>query len=484
MRRAAPSAPVVGVAETVSAAPALAPVAAAAFSQRRHCSAPRTNPKLRNVGVIAHVDHGKTTLVDALLTQSGAVKEDASKTRVMDSNDLEKERGITILAKNTCIQLPEHTINIVDTPGHSDFAGEVERALAMLEGFILLVDAHEGPKPGTRYVLKKALESNLKPIVVLNKVDRTTQEKIEDTLDKIEMLFLELAANDDQLDYPVMYGSGKMGYMGTDPTIREGTLQPLFDAIIEHVPVPQERKADHLQASVTSIEVRGKGKKFLTLRIFSGSLAVKDEVFVSDCHAGDELYGLKIQALSNFQGLERIPTDKAGLGDIVVLSGDNIDKLDIKVGNTLCLKGKPAPVPYLPLDPPSFMVNIYPNTSPVAGSDGTKFGGPEIRQRLVEESVRNLAMQLDVCRLGFTPTPTPPLHSHSCPFLRYCVAPQVVGPGEFIVKGRGLMHLGVLFEEMRRQGFEMELGKPSVVYQEIDGKKVCLQTGAASPQQN
>eukprot|EP01061_Rhynchopus_euleeides_P031497 TRINITY_DN52175_c0_g1_i1.p1 TRINITY_DN52175_c0_g1~~TRINITY_DN52175_c0_g1_i1.p1 ORF type:complete len:636 (+),score=240.45 TRINITY_DN52175_c0_g1_i1:230-1909(+) len=361
----------------------------------------------------------------------------------MDSNEIEKERGITILAKNTCIELPNNTINILDTPGHADFAGEVERALQMLEGFILLVDAAEGPKPGTRYVLRKALELNLKPVVVINKIDRSTPEAIEATCDKIESLFLELATHDDQLEYPVLYGSGRSGYMNTDPEKREGTLQPLFDTILETVPPPQESKPDLLQAQVTSIEVKGKGKKFYTIRMRSGSIHLKDEVFVSDFfHPEKALYSFKVQALSKFQGLDRLPTDSAEYGDILVLSGDNVDKLDIQVGHTLCMKNKLAPLPYKPLDEPTFMITLHPNRSALAGRDGSKFGGPEIRARLVDEAVRNLAMRLDI-----------------------------KGPDEFVVSGRGLLHLGVLFEEMRREGFEMELARPTVLMKEIDGKK-------------
>ena len=375
------------------------PAPASFLKQMRFCSVEpsRTNVRLRNVGVIAHVDHGKTTLVDALLGQSGAVKI-KEETRVMDSNEIEKERGITILAKNTCVELSQNTINIVDTPGHSDFAGEVERALQMLEGFILLVDAAEGPKPGTRYVLRKALELDLKPIVVINKVDRTTIANIESTRDSIESLFLELATNDDQLDYPVLYGSGRSGYMSTDINQREGTLQPLFDTIIETVPPPTETQPGVTQAQITSIEVKGKGKKFYTLRMRSGGLKLKDEVVATDFHQpGKALFTFKVQALSKFQGLERIPSESAYFGDIVLLSGDNVDKLALEVGHTLCLKNTNHPLPYKALDPPTFMVTLHPNRSPLAGRDGTKFGGPEVRERLVEEAVRNLAMKLEVC---------------------------------------------------------------------------------------
>eukprot|EP01064_Diplonema_japonicum_P032705 TRINITY_DN620_c0_g1_i1.p1 TRINITY_DN620_c0_g1~~TRINITY_DN620_c0_g1_i1.p1 ORF type:complete len:679 (+),score=164.26 TRINITY_DN620_c0_g1_i1:55-2037(+) len=413
------------------------------FTQKRACTAaPRVNQNLRNVSVIAHVDHGKTTLVDALLNQSGQVKK-MTGTRVMDSNTIEQERGITILAKNTCIQLPDNTINIVDTPGHADFSGEVERALQMVEGFILLVDGAEGPKPGTRYVLQKSLELNLKPIVVINKVDRTDVSKIESTKDKIESLFLELAINDDQLDYPVLYGSGKAGFMSTEMDIREGTLQPLFDAILETIPPPKEATPEKLQVMVTSMEVDSKGKKDITVRVFSGKLGVKDEVFWTDYIQGEKSLGsFKVQSISKFAGLDKIPATSLEFGDIAVIRSDAADKMDIKIGHSLCAKNLLAPLPYKPLDPPTFMVTLHPNRSPVAGQDGKLFGGPDIRDRLQKEVVRNLAMDL-----------------------------EIKGPDEFQVTGRGLLHLGVLFEEMRRQGFEMELSKPTVLFKTVDGVK-------------
>ena len=409
-------------------------------SQKRNCSEPRRQPKIRNVGVIAHVDHGKTTLVDALLQQSGAVKIEGN-ARVMDSNDIEQERGITILAKNTCINLPEHKINIVDTPGHADFSGEVERGLQMVEGFILLVDAAEGPKPGTRYVLRKSLELDLTPIVVINKVDRATPDQIETTCDNIESLFLELAVEDHQLNYPVIYGSGRGGYMSSDPSVREGTLQPLFDTIIKHIPSPKEKSEDKFQAVVQSIEVHGKTVE-VTLRVMSGDLALKDDLIVTDHHNQGKIIGeFKLRDIHGFQGLEKIPQDKASFGDIITIS-EGMNKVPLNIGMTINKKGSPAPLPYKPLDEPTFAVTMHPNRSPVAGTDGKKSGGNEIRDRLMREVVRNLAMRL-----------------------------TVVAPDEFEIKGRGLLHLGILFEEMRREGFEMEMSKPGVLYKEIDGKK-------------
>eukprot|EP01060_Flectonema_neradi_P035369 TRINITY_DN6495_c0_g2_i1.p1 TRINITY_DN6495_c0_g2~~TRINITY_DN6495_c0_g2_i1.p1 ORF type:complete len:652 (+),score=145.53 TRINITY_DN6495_c0_g2_i1:51-2006(+) len=410
-------------------------------SQKRYCSGPRRQEKIRNVGVIAHVDHGKTTLVDALLQQSGHVKIEGN-ARVMDSNDIEQERGITILAKNTCINLPDHKINIVDTPGHSDFSGEVERGLQMVEGFILLVDAAEGPRPGTRYVLRKALELDLKPIVVINKIDRTTLDKIENTCDEIESLFLELAIDEHQLNYPVIYGSGRSGYMSTDPECREGTLQPLFDCIIKEIPPPKETSADAFQAVIQSIEVDNKKRKEVTLRVMSGEIALKDDLIITDYHnEGFATDAFKLRDIFGFQGLDKVPQTTASFGDIITIS-EGLDKLPFSIGMTVNKKGSPAPLPYKALDEPTFAVTMHPSRSPVAGTDGSIVGGNEIRARLQKEVVRNLAMKLNV-----------------------------KGPDEFEVKGRGLLHLGILFEEMRREGFEIEMSKPGVLYKEIDGKK-------------
>eukprot|EP00755_Sulcionema_specki_P013138 Sspe_Gene.53183::Locus_29425_Transcript_2_2_Confidence_0.667_Length_2094::g.53183::m.53183/K06207/typA, bipA; GTP-binding protein len=400
-------------------------------SSRGYCTSVNLSPRdsIRNISVIAHVDHGKTTLVDQLLTQSG---QKITGSRVMDNNEIEQERGITILAKNTSIKHGDRVINIVDTPGHADFSGEVERALQMVEGFILLVDAAEGPKPGTRYVLKKALELNLKPVVVINKVDRAKDSEIESTRDKIEMLFLELATNDDQLEYPVLYGSGKNGYMSDDPTARSGSLLPLLEALVETVPAPMPL-TQNLQLLVTCMEVIG-GKRIATGRLYGGTLKLKDEVFICDYHnPGKDLGSFKVQELLMFDGLERKPVEMAADGDIVCISGDALMKAGIKIGHTLCHKSKLEPRFYKPLDEPTFKITVHPNRSPAAGKDGKKFTGPEIRERLLSEAVRNLAMKL-----------------------------EIAGPDEFKLWGRGLLHLGVLFDAMRREGFELELSKPEV----------------------
>eukprot|EP01062_Namystynia_karyoxenos_P078418 TRINITY_DN8066_c1_g1_i1.p1 TRINITY_DN8066_c1_g1~~TRINITY_DN8066_c1_g1_i1.p1 ORF type:complete len:689 (+),score=277.74 TRINITY_DN8066_c1_g1_i1:131-2197(+) len=409
--------------------------------QRRWCAAGAGRADVRNISVIAHVDHGKTTLVDAMLQQTSGDKK-VKGTRVMDSHELEAERGITILAKNTSIQIPGCTINIVDTPGHADFAGEVERAIQMVEGFILLVDAAEGPKPGTRYVLKKSLEMGLKPIVCINKVDRASQDDIDKTRDSIESLFLELACSEDQLEYPVLYGSGKNGYMNADPTKREGTLGPLWDTVLKTVPAPAERKEGHLQLLIASVDFDDRGKRLAVGRVFSGTVKTKDEVFITDFHDNQVLGSFKVTELMKFDGLDKTTVQEALFGDIICLRGENLDKAGLKIGHTLQLKNQLSPVPYKALDEPTFAVTLHPNRSPLKGADGQRFGGSEIRTRLEQEAVKNLAMRINI-----------------------------VNADEFKVWGRGLLHLGVLFEEMRRQGFEMELAKPTVATKEINGKK-------------
>jgi GTP-binding protein len=389
--------------------------------------------KIRNIAIIAHVDHGKTTLVDQLLRQSGTIKEGSE--RVMDSNALERERGITILAKNTGISYQGYSINIVDTPGHSDFGGEVERTLQMVEGFLLLVDAAEGVLPGTRFVLQKALALNLKPIVLINKIDRKDAD-IARTEGLIQDLFLDLAKNEGQLEFPLLYGSGRLGFLGTSPDITSGTVQPLFDAIIKHIPAPKA-KADHLQLLTTNLDHSDFLGPIIIGRIFSGDLAVGQQVTV--CKDDKVSSPIRIIKMYKFLGLERIETQQAGTGDIVALAG--FDE-PIAIGSTICEVGHPLPLTYVKVDEPTVSIYFSVNDSPFAGRDGTYLTSRHIKDRLEKELRTNVALRVE-------PTSS---------------------PETFKVSGRGQLHLGVLVENMRREGFELQLSAPEVIFKKIDGQ--------------
>ena len=392
---------------------------------------------IRNIAIIAHVDHGKTTLVDQMLRQSGILgKEDVATERVMDSGDLEKERGITILAKNTAIKLPEAKINIVDTPGHMDFGGEVERTLQMVEGFLLLVDAAEGPLPGTRFVLQKALQLNLKPIVLINKIDRKDAD-IEKTESTVHDLFLDLATDSSQLDFPVLYGSSRQGYASLDSTAREGTLQPLFDAILKHIPVPQQ-ESNALRALITNLAYSDYLGRIAIGRIFSGSMSLNKQVIpCKDDYVGAPT---KIIKLYQFEGTKRIEVESADCGDIVAIAGVSED---IAIGTTLCDVGNPAPLPYIAVDEPTIAIYFSVNDSPFVGRDGKILTSRQIRERLEKELKINLALRVEDTDAADT----------------------------FKVSGRGQLHLGILVETMRREGFEIQLSAPEVIYKTVDGEK-------------
>jgi len=392
-----------------------------------------TNP-ICNIAIIAHVDHGKTTLVDQLLKQSGTL--DSGQDRVMDSDSIEKERGITILAKNTGIAYKNHTINIVDTPGHSDFGGEVERTLQMVEGFLLLVDAAEGVLPGTRFVLSKALALGLKPIVVINKIDRKDAE-IETTEDQIHDLFLDLATDESQLEFPILYGSSKLGFMTTDHTKLTDTVTPLLDAIIEHIPNPQAEQ-ENLQLLITNLDRSDFLGPLIVGRIFSGSLSVGDSVVL--CKDEKISRPTKITKMYTFVGVSRVEIETAQVGDIVVVAGFNEQP---ELGATICHENKPAPHAYTKIDEPTLSMYFSVNNSPFKGQEGSLLTSRHIKERLEKELKINVALRVQ----------------------------ETDSPEIFKVSGRGQLHLGILIENMRREGFELQVSAPEVIYKTIDGKK-------------
>lgn len=389
---------------------------------------------IRNIAIIAHVDHGKTTLVNEMLKQSGTMKEAVD--RVMDSQDLERERGITILAKNTSIRLQSGTINIVDTPGHLDFSGEVERTLQMVEGFILLVDAAEGPLPGTRFVLRKALALNLKPIVVINKIDRKDAD-IERTEDLVQDLFLDLATHEDQLVYPVLYGSSRSGYMSTDKELRSGTLQPLFDAIALQIPAPVQTK-ENLQLLIINLDYSDYLGRIGVGRVFNGTISVGQQIIA--CKGDTVSKPIKVTKLYTFEGVSRKETTTASFGDIIAIAGFNDE---ITIGSTVCDVDKPDPVDYRDVDEPTLSMYFSVNNSPFSGKEGTLVTSRQIKERLEKEIKTNLALRVETTEAG----------------------------DAFKVSGRGQLHIGILVEEMRREGFELQLSAPEVIYKTIDGQK-------------
>ena len=394
--------------------------------------------EIRNIAIIAHVDHGKTTLVDEMLKQSGTIKSDSDSQvdRVMDSGDIEKERGITILAKNASIRLPNIKINIVDTPGHMDFGGEVERTLQMVEGFLLLVDAAEGPLPGTRFVLQKALQLDLKPIVLINKIDRK-DANIERTESMIHDLFLDLATKDNQLDFPTLYGSSKNGFVSTDPDATEGSMQPLFDVICKHVPVPEEEDSD-LRFLITNLDYSNFLGRIGIGKVISGSLEVGQQVV---CCKKDKVSApIKVSKIYQFEGISRVEADRAEFGDIIAISGF---EEDLEIGTTICNVGKPLPVDYVDIDEPTISLFVSVNKSPFSGREGDLLTSRQIRDRLYKELKTNVALQVE----------------------------DTDTTESFKVSGRGQLHLGILIETMRREGFELAISAPHVIYKEIDGKK-------------
>lgn len=392
---------------------------------------------IRNIAIIAHVDHGKTTLVDQLLKQSGTIKAgEGNVDRVMDSGDIEKERGITITAKNTAIVLPEAKINIIDTPGHMDFAGEVERTLQIVEGFLLLVDAAEGPLPGTRFVLQKALALDLKPIVLINKTDRKDAD-IERVEEEIHELFLEIALKDEQIDFPILYGSSKLGFVSKDPKATSGDVQPLFKAILDEIPAPTQKK-EHLQLLVISLDHSDYLGRMGIGRVFNGNIKLGDQIVC--CKDNYTSKQMKVTKLYQFEGLEKAEVESAKFGDIVAVTGF---EEEITIGTTICNTENPDPIAYTEIDEPTLSVFMSVNKSPFSGKEGTLLTSRQIRDRLFKELKTNVALRVEETDSAET----------------------------FKVSGRGQLHIGVLIETMRREGFEIQVSAPEVIYKMVHGKK-------------
>ena len=398
-----------------------------------------TKRAIRNIAIIAHVDHGKTTLVDQLLRQSGTFRENqAVDTRVMDSNDLEKERGITILSKNCAVEYEGTHINIVDTPGHADFGGEVERVLSMVDSVLLLVDAQEGPMPQTRFVTRKALALGLKPIVVVNKIDRPGA-RADWAINQTFELFDKLGANDEQLDFPIVYASGLNGYAGMDESVRGGDMKPLFDAILKYVPVRDDNPDGPLQMQITSLDYSSYVGKIGIGRINRGRVKPGMDVLVVNGQDDKNPIKGRINQVLNFKGLERVLVDEAVAGDIVLINGIE----DIGIGVTVTAVDTPEALPMLTVDEPTLTMNFMVNNSPLAGREGKFVTSRQLRERLERELKANVALRV-------LPTPDDTV---------------------FEVSGRGELHLTILLENMRREGFELAVSRPRVVYKEIDGVK-------------
>jgi GTP-binding protein len=390
---------------------------------------------LRNIAIIAHVDHGKTTLVDKLLQQSGTlVTRGETQERVMDSNDLERERGITILSKNTAIRWKDYRINIVDTPGHADFGGEVERVLSMVDSVLLLVDAVEGPMPQTRFVTQKALERGLRPIVVINKIDRPGSRP-DWVLDQTFDLFDRLGATDEQLDFPVVYASALNGYASLDDSVREGDMTPLFETIVKHVAPPAVDLDGPFQMQVSSLDYNSYVGVIGVGRITRGRIKKNSPVVVID-RDGNSRSGRVLQIMG-FLGLERVEVDEAQAGDIIAFTG--IEELSIS--DTLCAPDKPEALPPLTVDEPTVSMTFQVNNSPFAGRDGKFVTSRQIRDRLDRELVHNVALRVE----------------------------ETGDPDKFRVSGRGELHLSILIENMRREGYELGVSRPEVIIKEVDG---------------
>lgn len=390
---------------------------------------------IRNIAIIAHVDHGKTTLVNQLLAFSGTFQEHQEiDDRVLDSNELEKERGITILAKNTAIQYKDTTINILDTPGHADFGGEVERIMKMVDGVLLVVDAYEGTMPQTRFVLQRALEQNLTPIVVINKIDRPNARPVE-VIDEVLELFIELGANDEQIEFPVVYTSALHGQSGSEPDQLANNMDAVLDTIIDHIPAPTDQSEEPLQFQVSLLDYSKYLGRIGIGRIFRGRMRVGDQVVLMKKDGSQKSF--RVTKLFGFLGLNRIEIDDAKAGDIVAVTGME----DINVGETVCDKDHPEPLPLLRIDEPTLQMTFLVNNSPFAGKEGKYLTSRRIEERLQRELETDVSLRVE---------PT-------------------ASPDAWIVSGRGELHLSILIENMRREGYEFQISKPEVIVKEIDG---------------
>ena len=392
---------------------------------------------LRNIAIIAHVDHGKTTLVNQLLKQSDTLPEHMNlEDRAMDSNAIERERGITILSKNTAVKYKDTTINILDTPGHADFGGEVERVMHMVDGALLLVDAYEGPMPQTRFVLKKALEAGVKPIVVLNKIDRPGARP-KKVLDDVLELFIELGANDEQLDFPVVYASALNGTSSydPDPSTQKETMDPIFDTIIKNIPAPVDNSDEPLQFQVAILDYNDFVGRIGIGRVFRGKIKVGDNVTLMKLDGSKKNF--RVTKLFGFFGLKRLEIKEAKAGDIIAISGIN----DIYVGETIASAEHPEALPLLKIDPPTLQMDFVANDSPFAGREGDQVTPKKLEDRLIRQTRTDVSLKVE---------PTDQLNA-------------------WTVSGRGELHLSILVEELRREGFELQLSRPKVIYREIDG---------------
>jgi len=396
----------------------------------------RERSDIRNVAIVAHVDHGKTTLVDAMLGQSGAFRENEAVTeRVMDSGDLEREKGITILAKNTSVVWDDITMNIVDTPGHADFGGEVERALTMVDGVVLLVDAAEGPLPQTRFVLRKALARDLPVILVINKVDRP-DARIEAVVDEVYELFLDIDARDDQIEFPIIYCAARDGWASEEQGVKGENLEPLFKKLVEHIPPPTYIEGHPLQAWVTNLDASPYVGRLALCRVMNGELVKGQSLALS--RVDGSITRIKISEMYLTRFLERVPALKAGPGDLVAIAGIE----DILIGETLVDAEDPRPMPVIAVDEPALSMTIGTNTSPLAGKDGDKLTARMVKDRIDRELIGNMSLRV--------------LNTER--------------PDAWEVQARGELQLAILVEQMRREGFELTVGKPQVVTKEVDGK--------------
>lgn len=391
---------------------------------------------IRNVAIIAHVDHGKTTLVDALLRQSGVFREgEEVPDCVMDSNALERERGITILSKNTALRYEDTVINIVDTPGHADFGGEVERVLGMVDGCLLIVDANEGPMPQTRFVLKKALEKGLRPIVIVNKIDRPNVDP-DIAVDKVFDLFVDLGADDDQCDFITLYASGISGFAKNEVEEEGVDMKPLFRAILDHVPPPAGDENKPLQLQVTTLDYSEYLGRIVIGRVHNGVIRAGQEIAL--VKEGEQVVKTKVSKLMGFEGLQRVEIDQASAGQIVAVAGCS----DANIGETITSPNEPQPLPLIKVDEPTLQMTFSINDSPFAGREGKFVTSRQVRDRLYKELETNVALRVE----------------------------DAETPDQFLVSGRGELHLGILIENMRREGYEFQVSQPQVIYRDVNGQ--------------